>query len=79
MRNPERPLTLLEAADAIADATDVYVLVALFPGDSKRPLLLNAPDSLCFRLRNDPDAADAESYFYVDADGDLVLDPERAV
>jgi len=79
MRDPERPLTLLEAADAIDNATDVFINMLLFPGDRKRLLLVSLPASVSHILANDPDAADAESFFYVDADGDLVLDPTRAV
>jgi hypothetical protein len=73
-----RRLTYQQVIDEIEQRQpDIYVMAPYCDGDRNRFFHVHTHDydGILGILKSDPDKADVESYFYLDFDLDLVLDP----
>lgn len=73
-----RRLTYQQVIDEIEQRSpEIYVLLPYHDGDKPRYFHVDKHDyqGILSALKNDPDKVDLESYFYLDFDLDLVLDP----
>jgi len=73
-----RRLTFQQVIDEIEQRDpDVYVMAPYYDGDRTRFFRIDTKNkgALLARLKSNPDRADIESYFYIDFDLDLILDP----
>lgn len=73
-----RHLTYQQVIDEInTNDNDVYVMAPYYDGDRSRYFKVDAKSkkALVERLKSDPDRHDIESFFYIDFDLDIILDP----
>jgi len=73
-----RRLTFQQVIDEIEENhPDIYVKAPYYDGDRPRFFRIDQPNRrvLLERLKSDSDRHDLESFFYLDFDLDLILDP----
>lgn len=73
-----RRLTYQQVIDEINERDpDVYVMAPYYDGDRTRYFKITDKNkkALLEQLKSDPDRHDIESFFYIDFDLDIILDP----